>query len=66
MLTVAIVSLVVVLGKVLFSGVVLTLAGQSVTFGTIDAMSIAAILTPTLSAYVARKYSDSPDRKSSE
>jgi len=32
-------------------------------FGTVDATLIAALLGPTLIAYTARKYTDSPDKK---
>lgn len=44
--------------KMLLVGVVLQVAGHEVNFGTIDGATIAAILTPTLGAYVGRKYTD--------
>lgn len=59
MLTVAIASVAVVLFKFLISGVTL----GTTNLGTIDGLTIAAVLTPTLGAYVARKYKDSPDKK---
>lgn len=59
MLTLAVVSVLAVLGKFLLNGVAI----GSVTLGTVDAGLVAAMLTPTLGAYVARKYSDSPDKK---
>lgn len=54
MLTLAIIGFVVVLIKTILSGVEI----NGVTFGTIDSGMIAAILTPTLGAYVARRYTD--------
>lgn len=57
-LTMAFIGFVIVLAKVLLSGVVVTLAGSTVSFGSIDAAVVAAVLTPTLGAYVARKHSD--------
>lgn len=42
--------------KMFLVGVTLQIAGQEVNFGTIDGSTIAAILTPTLGAYVGRKY----------
>jgi hypothetical protein len=56
MLTLAVASTLVVLVKFIFSGVVL----GDVSLGTIDAGVVAAILTPTLGSYVARKYTDKP------
>lgn len=47
----------VVLAKVLLSGVVI--AGYS--FGTIDALAIAAVLTPTLGAYTAKRVKGGKD-----
>lgn len=53
-LTMSVIGFVVVLLKVLFSDVTI----GDWTFGTIDAGTVAAILTPTLGAYVARRYTD--------
>jgi hypothetical protein len=53
-LTMSIVGFVVVLLKVLLTDVTV---GQW-SFGSIDAGTVAAILTPTLGAYVARRYTD--------
>jgi hypothetical protein len=58
MLTFSVAGLLVVLGKVLLAGVTLQIAGHEVGFGTIDGTVIAAILTPTLGAYVGRRYTD--------
>ena len=55
-LTMAFVAFVVVIVKVLLSGVVIK--KFDVSFGTIDAVTIAACLTPTLGAYVSRRYTD--------
>ena len=48
-----------VIGKVLLAGVAIELvAGHTINFGTIDAGVVAAVLTPTLGAYVARRHTD--------
>ncbi len=54
MLTLATYSLVVILIKFIFSEITV----GPVTFGQLDGAVIAAILTPTLSAYVARRYTE--------
>jgi len=51
-----------------FAACLLKFLGNGVTvgdfsFGTVDASLIAALLGPTLIAYTARKYTDSPDKK---
>lgn len=53
-LTMAFIGFVVVLVKLILSGVTLGNLG----FGTIDAPMIGAVLGPTLSAYVLRRYTD--------
>lgn len=58
MLTFAVAGLGVVLTKFLMTGISLTFGGHPMDFGTIDGTSIAAILTPTLGAYVARRHTD--------
>jgi|HubBroStandDraft_2_1064218.scaffolds.fasta_scaffold356608_2 hypothetical protein len=59
MLTFAILAFAISALKFLASGLVLELvAGKTVNLGTVDAASIAALLTPTLGAYVARRHSD--------
>lgn len=65
MLTIVTASVVVVLYKVLVNG---TEISPDFKFGTIDAGIIAALLTPTLGSYVARKWKDpiSPERKKNE
>lgn len=50
--TIAFVAFAVVMLKVLLNEVTV----GSVDFGTIDSLSIAAILTPTLGAYTARRW----------
>lgn len=54
-LTMTMMAFLTVLFKVLLSGVSVGVY----VFGGIDAGTIAALLTPTLGAYVARKYTDS-------
>ena len=46
----------VVLAKVFLSGV--TIMGTDLSLGSIDGVMVAALLTPTLGSYVARKYTD--------
>jgi len=58
MLTFSAIAFAVVIAKMLFSGEALTIKGHDVNFGTADAAAIAALLTPTLGAYVARRHSD--------
>lgn len=59
MLTMALMGFIVALTKFLLSGFVLTIeAGHTINFGEVDAASIAALLTPTLGAYVARRHTD--------
>lgn len=57
-LTFSLLAFLVVLVKFLIAGVVLDLNGVNYSFGTIDASVIAALLTPTLGAYVGRRYTD--------
>lgn len=57
-LTMAFLGFIVVLVKVLIGGISIKLANHDVSLGTIDAATVGAILTPTLGAYVARKYTD--------
>lgn len=54
MLTLGVVSLSVVLLKFFLS----EMSFGTVIFGQLDGMVVAAILTPTLGAYVARRYTD--------
>ena len=54
MLTLGVISLSVVLVKFFLS----EMSFGSVVFGQLDGMVVAAILTPTLGAYVARRYTD--------
>ncbi len=56
--TMSIVSFVIVMFKVFFGGVSISIGSSAYSFGSIDSFSIAAILTPTLGAYVARRFGD--------
>lgn len=58
MLTFCAIGLAVVVIKVLMAGVSLSDGAHSVTFGTIDGSIIAALLTPTLGSYTARRYTE--------
>jgi hypothetical protein len=57
-LTMTLMGFIVVLMKFLVSNIVLNVAGHEITFGAADASAIGAMLTPTLGAYVARRYTD--------
>lgn len=57
-LTMTIAGFVVILFKFLAAGIVLHLGERSIEFGAADAAAIGALLTPTLGAYVARRYTD--------
>lgn len=57
-LTLTLWGFIVVIVKVLLAGTVLTLKSISYKMGDIDAATIAAVLTPTLGAYVGRRYTD--------
>lgn len=59
MLTLGVISL----GVVLFKFLVSEMSIGSLVFGQLDGAVIAAILTPTLGAYCARRYTDSVKRK---
>ncbi len=54
--TLCIVAFIVVMVKVVIGGASVAIGGFSYSFGTIDSLSIAAILSPVLGAYVARRY----------
>ncbi len=54
MLTLGVISLAVILLKLIISEITV----GPVAFGQLDAGVVAAILTPTLSAYVARRFTD--------
>jgi hypothetical protein len=57
-LTMAVAGFVFCVAKMLVVGVTIQLVGRTIDFGTIDGGTIAAILTPTLGAYVGRRYTD--------
>lgn len=59
MLTLGVVSLAVVLLKFFLS----EMSFGPVVFGNLDGAVVAAILTPTLGAYVARRYTDTLNAK---
>jgi hypothetical protein len=74
-LTMTVVGFAVILIKFLLAGIVLHFGDRSIEFAATDAASIGALLTPTLGAYVARRYTDRkyaqqaqpvPDAKPSE
>ena len=48
----------VVVVKLLLAGSTLVFNGDTYSFGDIGAAEIAAVLTPTLGAYVSRRYTD--------
>lgn len=58
MLSLALVGFVVATARFLLGGVDITFAGHAIKVAASDAASIAAILTPTLGAYVARRHSE--------
>lgn len=57
-LTMAFLGFLVVLIKLLVAGGTLTIGSTVLTAGSVDAAMVAAVLTPTLGAYVARRYTD--------
>ncbi len=58
-LTMAFVAFMVIILKVIFGGVEFSTGENfSMNFGVVDAGVIAALLTPTLGAYVARRHTD--------
>lgn len=57
-LTMSVITLAVILIRVLFAGVKLTISGVVLDMGAIDSGLVAALLTPTLGAYVARRYTE--------
>lgn len=57
-LTMTLLGFLSIIGKVLAAGMVIHTATREITVGGIDGATIAAILTPTLGAYVARRYTD--------
>lgn len=61
MLTLGVVSLAVILFKFFLS----EMSVGPIVFGQLDGSVIAAILTPTLGAYVMRRYTDSKQKDSS-
>lgn len=56
--TMAVWAVTIVLFKVLFAGMSITVGERVLTAGIIDAGVIAAVLTPTLGAYVVRRHTD--------
>lgn len=59
MLTMSAIAMAVILLKILVNGLVITVGGAAVvTCGTIDGTVIGALLTPTLGAYVAHRYTE--------
>jgi hypothetical protein len=58
MLSFAVMAFGLVFVKVLFGGVPFHIGKEVYTLAPIDAATIGALLTPTLTAYVARRYTD--------
>jgi hypothetical protein len=58
MLTMSVLAFLFVLVKVVLNGVTITAFGNTLNCGTIDGGLIAAMLTPTLGAYVWRRHTD--------
>lgn len=57
-LTMTFIGFIVVVIKVLFAGFSITLANSTFVVGPIDAATIGAILAPTFTAYVSRRFTD--------
>jgi hypothetical protein len=57
-LTMAFVGFVIVMVKVLLAGASVTIASTTISAGNVDPLTVATVLTPTLGAYVARRYTD--------
>jgi len=57
-LTMAFIGFILVVIKVLLAGSTIIWNGDTISFGEIDAPTIGAILTPTLGAYCARRFTD--------
>ena len=66
MLTLAVLATLSALGKFLLNEVTITILSKTINFGVTDAGLIAAILTPTLGAYVMRKHSDNTTNATSK
>jgi len=66
MLTIAIFGAAIIFVKVLLNGVQVAIGGFSFDFGSIDGILVAAVLTPTLGAYVTRKFKSPPPDKLKE
>jgi hypothetical protein len=62
-LTFALVAFVVVVVKFLLSGVSLAVGDHTVSFGELESGLVAAMLTPTLGAYCARRFTDATAAK---
>lgn len=65
-LTFTLIGFIIVIVKVLFSGLHVELEGAVYKFGEIDAATIGSILTPTLGAYVSKKFVDRKYSKKSK
>ena len=50
-----------VIGRFLVSGLTLVWGAKTITFGVLDSGLVAALLTPTLTAYVASRHSSMRD-----
>lgn len=63
MLTLAVLATLTCIVKFLFNEVTFVVHGMTVNCGHVDSLAYGALLTPTLGAYAARKWKDSPDKK---
>ena len=57
-LTLTLIGFIVIMIKLLLADTVITFNGDTYKFGELSAAIIAAVLTPTLGAYVSRRYTD--------
>jgi hypothetical protein len=62
-LTMAVVAFAVIMFRVLFAGMKFNFSGNMLEFSSIDAGLVGTILTSTLGAYVARRYTDKGNKK---
>lgn len=62
-LTMTFIGFLIIALKLLMAGCTIIYNGNSFTFGSIGAAEIGAVLTPTLGAYVARRYTDKSTSK---
>lgn len=66
MLTFSVLGFVFVLIKLLIAGASISFGDTSYSFGELDAGVVAGVLTPTLGAYVGRRYTDKRFQKQTD